>query len=126
MESELKLVVPSCQLLLAVAMAADPACVQVVGEVVPVLVQRVSQSQPGQGKLLMELVANFAAVSRQFTVDDGMMSSMYPPPHVALPLGCHTRVATPPVPLQWPILWNPIRTSCYTPCCPPWVGTNWS
>eukprot|EP00731_Ephydatia_muelleri_P021167 Em0013g894a len=69
-ESELKLVVPSCQLLLAVAMAADPACVQVVGEVVPVLVQRVSQSQPGQGKLLMELVANFAAVSRQFTVDD--------------------------------------------------------
>eukprot|EP00731_Ephydatia_muelleri_P021191 Em0013g918a len=65
-----KLVVPSCQLLLAVAMAADPACVQVVGEVVPVLVQRVSQSQPGQGKLLMELVANFAAVSRQFTVDD--------------------------------------------------------
>lgn len=76
--SELKLVVPSCQLLLAVAMAADPACVQVVREVVPTLVQRVSQSQPAQGKLLMELVANFAAVSLKFTVDDGMMS--YKPP----------------------------------------------
>lgn len=69
-ESELKLMVPSCQILLAVAMAADPACVLVVREVVPLLVQRVSQSQLAQKKVLLEMLANFASVAYQFTTSE--------------------------------------------------------
>lgn len=65
-ESELKLMFSSCQLLLAVAMAADPACVLVVREVVPVLVQRLSQSQPAHRRVLVEMVTSFAGVAQQF------------------------------------------------------------
>eukprot|EP00731_Ephydatia_muelleri_P035244 Em0108g3a len=61
-----KLMFSSCQLLLAVAMAADPACVLVVREVVPVLVQRLSQSQPAHRRVLVEMVTSFAGVAQQF------------------------------------------------------------
>ena len=89
MESELKLALPSCQLLLSVAMAADPACVLVVREVVPLLVQRLSQCQPTLRRVLFEMLANFADVAQQFANREGVghaHSVATPSYHVAPPI----------------------------------------
>ena len=94
----------SCQLLLAVAMAADPACVLVVREVVPVLVQRLSQSQPAHRRVLVEMVTSFAGVAQQFGNQEGMVPR--PPsspathtwcsPAPRLPLCSHAPLTPPP------------------------------